>query len=84
MMGFGGAWMVLGMVLFWVVVVGLALWLLSRLFPGSRQHPGNQQSRTNGIISGGPGRALDILNERYARGEITREEYQEIRKDIEG
>ncbi len=84
MMGFGGTGMGLWVVLFWLAVVGLALWLLSRLFPGTREHPRSQQSRTNGIISGGPGRALDILNERYARGEITREEYQEIRRDIEG
>lgn len=84
MMGFGGVWMMLGMVVFWVAVVALALWLLSRLFPGTREHSKSQQSPTNGIAGGRPGRALDILNERYARGEITREEYQEIRRDIEG
>ncbi len=27
--------------------------------------------------------ALDILRERYARGEITREEYQNMRRDLE-
>lgn len=84
MMGLGGAGMMLGMVIFWVVVVGLALWLLSRLFPGTRGHSSSGQSPTNGIVSGGSGRALDILNERYARGEITRAEYQEIRRDMEG
>ena len=26
---------------------------------------------------------LEILKERYARGEITREQYQEIKKDLE-
>jgi putative membrane protein len=84
MMGFGGAGMMLWMVIFWVVVVGVALWLLSRLFPGTREQSGSQQSPTNGLVSGGSGRALDILNERYARGEITRAEYQEMRRDMEG
>ena len=84
MMGFGGAGMMLWMVVFWVVVVGVALWLLSRLFPGTGQHSAAGQSTPNGTTRGGPGRALDILNERYARGEITRAEYQEMRRDMEG
>ena len=84
MMGFGGAGMMLWMIVFWVIVVGLALWLLSRLFPGTGEHAGSGRSTSNGIASGGSGRALDILNERYARGEITRAEYQEMRRDMEG
>ncbi len=84
MMGFGGGWMMLWMVIFWVAVVGVALWLLSRLFPGARPASGSQQPSTNGTAMGGSGRALDILNERYARGEITRAEYQQIRQDLEG
>ncbi len=84
MMGFGGGWMMLWMILFWIAVVGVALWLLSRLFPGTRQGSGGQGSPANGTMNGGAARAVDILNQRYARGEITRAEYQQIRQDIEG
>ena len=27
---------------------------------------------------------LEILNERYARGEVSREEYEQIQRDLEG
>jgi putative membrane protein len=39
-----------------------------------------QTKHTN--IQTNTGRALEILKNRYARGEITREEYQEMRKDL--
>jgi uncharacterized membrane protein len=84
MMGFGGAGMMLWMVVFWVAVVGLALWLLSRLFPGTREHSASEQSSANRTDIGGSRQALDILNQRYARGDITRVDYQEIRRDLEG
>ncbi len=86
MMGFGGRLIVLWMVVFWVVVVCLALWLLSRLFPGTRQHPDDtwkEQPPASQAATDGTGRALDILKERYARGEITRAEYQQMRQDLE-
>ena len=41
----------------------------------------------HGMIHGRPGRgtgALDILNERYARGEINKAEYDERRRVLEG
>ncbi len=83
MIFWGGPWMGLWMVIFWVVVVGLALWLLSRLFPGPHGRSDGEHSAANRTAAGGSQRALDVLNERYARGEITRAEYQEIRRDIE-
>lgn len=73
--GFGGLGMAL-MLLFWVLVVLLAVWLLSRLFPGASSGPGAQTPRDSGATTSN---ALDILNQRYARGEISRAEYEEMR-----
>jgi putative membrane protein len=57
--------------LFWVLVIaGVGLLILSFI-----RRP---------ITGPGPGgsRALEILKERYAMGEITREQYEEMRRDI--
>jgi uncharacterized membrane protein len=37
-----------------------------------------------GKKTGGGEKAIDILNEKYARGEITRDEYHEKKRDILG
>jgi len=66
-MGYGGWWwMPLGMVLFWVIV-GLGLYLLITGFEPRRSESD---------------RALVIARERYARGEITAEEFEKIRKSL--
>lgn len=68
-MGFG--WIL--MVFFWVVVLAgsvlLVRWVASY---GEKKGQGTAATET----------ALDILKKRYARGEITREEYERMRKDI--
>lgn len=75
-MGWGGGLM---MFIFWVLAI-LAVFFLFRLVMGRGDSP-------RGRSSGGtafPGEtALDILKKRYAAGEITREEYERIRKDLE-
>ncbi|MFA4872999.1 MAG: SHOCT domain-containing protein [Patescibacteria group bacterium] len=55
------------MLLFWGGVVLLIAWLI-------REMSGRGQPQ------GKP--ALDILKERYAKGEITREEFEKIKKEI--
>lgn len=68
-MGFG--WII--MLLFWIFVIAggvlLVRWIAAY---GERKGPGTRQSETT----------LDILKKRYARGEITREEYERMKKDI--
>ncbi|MBC8335922.1 MAG: SHOCT domain-containing protein [Anaerolineales bacterium] len=69
MMGFGG----LGMILFWVVVIVGIIWLVIALGGSNLQLPkqsGNGQS------------AREILDQRYARGEIDREEYEAMKQDL--
>lgn len=77
MMGWadGYGWMGVGwifMVLFWVLIVlgivALLRWLGTG-GAGSREAPRKTP--------------LDILQERYARGEIEREEYEQKRRDLE-
>ncbi|MGE5648560.1 MAG: SHOCT domain-containing protein [Bacillota bacterium] len=67
-------WMALMHMVWGVLIVGgvaaLLLWALGHLFRPWR--------------AAGEDRALEILRERYARGEISREEYEERRKVLKG
>ncbi len=74
-MGLGMLGMMVMMVLFWLLVVGLAVWLLSRLFPAVSQDRDSHSTHRNRNET-----AMDIVVQRYARGEITKTEYDEIRR----
>ncbi len=73
MMGFG---------LIGIVLVVAAIIFLSREGTGLQGLVGyrqlNRQMLQNENVN-----ALDILNQRYARGEITREQFQSIKQDLE-
>ena len=72
MMGFGIIWMLL----FWGGLILLAVWLLSVLFPAGPQPPvGNTSNTQTG--------ARDTLDQRYARGEVSQEQYKKMRQIIE-
>jgi uncharacterized membrane protein len=51
------------------------IWLVRSIFPVSQQTP----KPPAGIEPN----ALEILGERYARGEITREQYEMIKQDLQ-
>ncbi len=71
--GFG----LLHMLLYWGVVI-LVIALLVKWLLGSwslrEQHSGNRYSGH---------RAMDLLEERYARGEIGKEEFEQKKRDLE-
>ena len=65
--GIGGGHMVL-MLLFWVVVIGVLFYLFKNVINSADSK--NEQAKSKN--------ALEIAKQRYARGEINKEEYQEI------
>jgi putative membrane protein len=62
-----GAWLAMG--LFWFILLGLIVWLVARLLPGS----GGGTTRDTGES------ALEILDRRLAIGEIDLEAWQSAR-----
>ncbi len=66
----GWGWMTLGwvlMVVFWGSVIWLVVWSISRVTEG------------RGSASATP---LDIAKARYARGEITKEQFETLKRDL--
>jgi len=68
MMGWGG-WII--MLVFWILVIAGIVVLARRLT--SRQGPNESPSKS----------PIDILKERYARGEIDREQFEQMKRDLE-
>lgn len=62
-----GGWGMLTMLLFWIGLILLIVWLVRAVIGG-----GNQSAPT----------AREHLDRRYARGELTRKEYEQIKKDL--
>jgi len=72
--GVGFGWLgFLMMAIFWIVIIAAALWLFSNLFPQNKQTTSGDSSDT----------AVTILKKRYARGEISTEEYEAMRHELE-
>ncbi len=74
----GFAWM--GMGLFWLVLLGLIVWLVLRLLPGRAQAaPPAPPAPMSTPPTTGVEPALAILDQRLAAGEIDVETYRSIR-----
>ncbi len=78
MMGWGTGWAgMIFMVLFWVLIIIGGFYLVRYLVQNAQG--GRSDGRQNGS-----GQAIDILKERYARGEIDKEEFEAKKKDLQG
>jgi putative membrane protein len=55
------------MIVFWAVFIGLIVWVVREV---------------NGRNAASDSRALDILKERYAKGDISKEEFESKKRDI--
>ncbi len=73
--GFGSPLMGgIGMLLFWVLVIGGIVWLvLAATRTGGRVAPATPAGEA----------PLDILKRRYAGGEITKEQFDEMKRHLE-
>ena len=73
--GFGGVMLFGGllMIAFWVLIIGGAVWLVVTLARGS------QNTSTTSLSGQTP---LDTLKARYAKGEITKEQFEEMKRDL--
>ena len=69
--GFMGGGMWFGW-LFWIVIIGLVIFLIVRL---TNQKTGSQNIQSNE-------NPLDVLKKRYARGEISKEEFDSMKRDL--
>lgn len=72
-MGMGGGFMWL-MPFFWLVLLGILIWFVVSLVRGDVHASGNKSRNKS---------PLEILNERYAKGEIDTEEFVERRGKLE-
>lgn len=69
------------MIAFWVLVIGGAAWLVVTLARGAST--GAQHTSTGAPSAAGQA-PLAILQARYAKGEITKEQFDEMKRDLGG
>lgn len=68
-MGWGSMWF--GWI-FWLIIIAVIVWAVIKISGNSRRS-GQPHSES----------PMDILKKRYARGDITKEEFEQMKKDIQ-
>jgi putative membrane protein len=69
--GMGWPWPIM-MLVFWIAVIAGIVFIMRRLALSANRGRGGAPEES----------ALDILKKRYAKGEVSKDEYDRIRKDI--
>ncbi|MCX5973367.1 MAG: SHOCT domain-containing protein [Coprothermobacterota bacterium] len=88
MIGYGGHGFGWGGMIFAVVggllLLALVIWAVMTLVRNSRRSylAGPMTMCTHGPSHGGDDRALAILKERYAKGELTKEQFDQMKRDL--
>ncbi len=65
---FGGGWM---MIFWWILIIAVILFVIRVMTKSSMKQSGSQDKSP-----------LEILKQRYAKGEITKEEYEERKNNL--
>ncbi len=77
---YGWIWMIVNAV-FWLAVIGGVVWLV--IWAVRKSGSGQASPYSSGAQPAGTGQsAKEIAQMRYARGEITREQYQQLLDDL--
>jgi putative membrane protein len=58
--------------LFWIIIILIIFWAIRYFIRLSRTHPPDNPQESS----------LDILKKRYASGDITKQEFEEMKKDL--
>jgi len=67
------AWSIIFISLFWVIIIGGTVFFFHKKFMGKNIEAPPATTKS----------ALEILQERYAKGEINKEQFEAVKKDIE-
>lgn len=69
-LGWGGMWIIW---IIWLVIVASIIWIVISLVSRSKRGDENLRSTES---------PMDILKKRYAKGEISKEQFEGMKKDI--
>lgn len=61
------------MMFFWLIVLALVVVVILRVLKEHNHHAGDIRKSDH----------IDIIKDRYAKGEITKEQYEQLKKDLE-